>query len=107
MTAYSVSVTSDQPDNASPVLRRIAAVQKVAKRVAFIAGAVWILSPLAIGLVVGAGGSQSLWRLLALPGIVFIGGMVLWAASVGRDGRFRAMRAAAEDLAAERGVGDS
>ena len=97
-----MSVTSEQPDSASPALRRIAAVQKVALRTAFVAGPAWILSPLAIGLLVAAGGPQWLYRLVALPAVVFIGALALWAVSVDRDRRFRRMRAAAEDLAAER-----
>lgn len=100
--AYSVRMTSDQPHGASPVLRRIAAVQKFSLRTAFIAGPAWILSPLALGLWVGAGGPQWLYRLVALPAVVFFGGLVLWAVCVDRDRRFRSMRAAAEDVAAER-----
>jgi hypothetical protein len=99
-----LSVTSDQPDSASPVLRRVAATQKIARRIAFVTGPVWILSPLALGLLVGAGRPQWLYRLVALPAIVFIGALAIWAVSEDRDRRFRRMRAAAEDLAAEREV---
>ena len=98
-------MTSDEADNASPTLRRIFTVRKVAIRVAIIAGAVWLASPLAIGLAVGAGAGEWLWRLLAVPAVTFFAALVAWASSHGRERRFVGMRAAAEDRAAERRAG--
>lgn len=97
-----MNVTSDQPDSASPVLRQIAKVRKITRRAAIVAGLVGLLSPLAAGLAIGAGATPWLWSLPALALLILWVDVIVLGINEARDRRFRAMRAAAEDLAAER-----
>jgi hypothetical protein len=99
-----VSGTSDQADSASPVLRRIAAVQGIALRIVFISSPVWILSRFTLGLLIGAGGPEWLFLLVALPAAAFIVAVAPWVVSGEREGRYRRTRATAEDLVEEREV---